>query len=151
MSKEDREGEKGMAKFLIKTKSVELSYKQRLNIKKGVAINSETEELILKEFESEEEALKALPEYAAITVINKRYVVEEYYAAKCEYKYNAILEDYEEVEEEILETSDIAIELVETPSYRRVAIFNNLKEAEEAEDDYYSKNENDDNEVFLNF
>lgn len=142
-----------MIKYLLRSKIVEVPYKKRFNIKEGVAINAEDDITTLEEFENEEAALKALPKYAAITNYGEYYIVEEYYVARCEYKYNDVLEEYEEIPESeyILECSRIKIELIETPSYDRIATFDNMKDAEESMDDYCYNNENDDNEVYLKF
>ena len=137
-------------KYEIKKRSIEVLYRNRKDIMEGVTSSCDDgdDELIevFDEF-SLNEAKAKLREFK--TDIRKLsgnagtyYLVEEYYIEENEYD-----EDDEWVTGgDIVEFSKINIELVEKPSYEVLGKFDNMEEAENAEDEY-----DGDHEVYLSF
>lgn len=58
------------------------------------------------------------------------YLVEEFYIEEVEYKEDEF-GDIERIQGEIFDTSKMAIEVIEIPSYEVIATFDNWKDAEE--------------------
>lgn len=138
-----------MVKYELKKDSIEVKYKDRKEIKPGVVLTSDNQEPeLIKAFDSKEEALEELRKYkSSITehaYNGTLYVVEEYYVEENTY-------DDEDEDEwisggDIWEFSKMEIELVEKPSYNTLAVFDNMADAERAENDYEGENE-----VYLSF
>lgn len=143
MKKEESE----MKKYVLKKDSIEVKYKDRKEIAPGVVLSSDNQEPeTIKLFDNKEDALKELQKYkssiAKHTYNGTIYVVEEYYVEE-----NTYDEDGEWLEGgDVWEFSQMEIELVEKPSFDTLAVFDNMKDAEKAEDDYEG-----DGEVFLSF
>lgn len=136
-----------MKKYVLKKDSIEVKYKDRKEIAPGVVLSSDNQEPeTIKLFNNKEDALKELQKYkssiAKHTYNGTIYVVEEYYVEE-----NTYDEDGEWLEGgDVWEFSQMEIELVEKPSFDTLAVFDNMKDAEKAEDDYEG-----DGEVYLSF
>lgn len=137
-----------MMKFELKECTREIKYKERFEIAAGCTANQDDcESKLIKSFDSKEDALEELKNYK--TEINSfssntgtRYNVTEYFVEEAEYD-----EDEEWIAGgDIWGFSEMSIEVVEKPSYNTLAIFNNMKDAEEAADNYEG-----DDEVYLSF
>lgn len=138
-----------MVKYELKKDSIEVRYKDRKEIKPGVVLIADNREPeLIKAFDNKGEALEELRKYKSNitkhTYNGTLYLVEEYYVEKNTY-------DDEDEEEwlaggDICEFSKMEIELIEKPSYSMLAIFDNMADAERAENDY-----DGDNEVYLSF
>lgn len=126
-----------MIKFEIKKGIVEVSYRDRLEIKEGITIdysNYDQDPEIIGSFDSLEEANKELSKYeSCISPYGHYYLVEEYYIEEVEYVYD---EDFEEYRQEgsngTHSFSKFKIQVVEQPSYDVVGEFDNFKDAEDA-------------------
>lgn len=137
-----------MKKFEIRKNSIEVSWKNRKEIKEGVTLTADDQypEVVVS-FDTLEEAKVELQKYkSSIRELSggagKYYLVEEYYIEE-----NSYDEDGDWVEGgDVWEFSKIIIELVEKPSYETLATFDNMEDAEEA-----SSNYDGDNEVYLSF
>lgn len=137
-----------MKKYEVKKDSIEVSYKNRKQIKQGVvlSVNDSNPEVIFS-CEELEDARRKLKDCKSSIVelssgVGKYYLVEEFYIEE-----NIYDEDGDWVESgDILEFSKISIELVEKPSYETIAIFDNMADAEDAKDNY-----DGDGEVYLSF
>lgn len=80
----------------------------------------------------------------------KYYLIEEYYIQENDYKYDEDLEEWSlcDGSGNIWEFSKMVIKLVEEPSYEVVGVFDNMKEAKKAKEDYiFSEGK----ECFLSF
>ena len=137
-----------MKKFEIRKNSIEVGYKNRREIKEGITLTPDDKfPEIVAAFDTLEEAKTELQKYkSSITELSggagKYYLVEEYYIEE-----NSYDEDGEWIEGgDALEFSKLTIELVEKPSYNTLATFDNMKDAEEAYDNY-----DGDDEVYLSF
>lgn len=137
-----------MIKYELRENSREVKYKERFEIAAGCTANQDDcESKLIKSFDSKEDALEELKNYK--TEINSfssntgtRYNVTEYFVEEAEYD-----EDEEWIAGgDIWGFSEMSIEVVEKPSYSTLAIFNNMKDAEEAADNYEG-----DDEVYLSF
>lgn len=137
-----------MMKFELKECTREIKYKERFEIAAGCTANQDDcESKLIKSFDSKEDALEELKNYK--TEINSfssntgtRYNVTEYFVEEAEYD-----EDGDWIAGgDIWGFSEMSIEVVEKPSYNTLAIFNNMKDAEEAADNYEG-----DDEVYLSF
>lgn len=135
-------------KFELKECTREIKYKERFEIAAGCTANQDDcESKLIKSFDSKEDALEELKNYK--TEINSfssntgtRYNVTEYFVEEAEYD-----EDGDWIAGgDIWGFSEMSIEVVEKPSYNTLAIFNNMKDAEEAADNYEG-----DDEVYLSF
>lgn len=138
-----------MVKYELKKDSIEVKYKDRKEIKPGIVLTSDNQEPeLVKAFDNKEDALEELRKYKS-SIIKHTYngtifVVEEYYVEENTY-------DDEDEEEwvsggDVWEFSKMEIELVEKPSYDTLAVFDNMADAEMAENDYKGENE-----VYLSF
>lgn len=146
----ESKGETTMHKrFEIRRNSIEVSYKERYTIKEGVTLTADVQEPeIIAYFDTVEEAKQKLNKcHSSITTLTNHgmtyYLVEEYY----------IEENYYDEDEEWVEGggdvwgfSKFNIELVEKPSYKTLASFDNMKEAEQAYSDYDGEQE-----IYLSF
>lgn len=137
-----------MKKFEIRKDSIEVTWKNRKEIKEGVVLTSDNQEPeIIASFDNSEDAENELQKYkSSIRELSggngKYYLVEEYYIEE-----NTYDEDGEWVEGgDVWEFSKITIELVEKPSYETLAVFDNMEDAERAYNNYKG-----DNEVYLSF
>lgn len=137
-----------MKKYEIRRNRIEVAWKNRKEIKEGISLTADSQEPeIVESFDTLEDAKASLQKYKSNIrelsgVAGKYYLVEEYYIEE-----NSYDEDEEWVEGgNVLEFSKIAIELVERPSYKTLATFDNMKDAEEACGDYEGENE-----VYLSF
>lgn len=138
-----------MVKYEVKKGSVEVMYKDRNEIKPGVVLTSDNQEPeLIKAFDNKEDALEELQKYkSSITIHNYNgtlYLVEEYYVEENVY-------DDEDEEEwlsggDVWEFSKMEIALVEKPSYDTLVVFDNMADAERAENEYDGYNE-----VYLSF
>ena len=137
-----------MKRFEIRRNSIEVSWKNRKEIREGITLTADDQypEIVVS-FDTLDEAKAELQKYkSSIRELSggagKYYLVEEYYIEE-----NSYDEDEEWVEGgDVWEFSKITIELVEKPSYETLATFDNMKDAEEAYNDYEGKNE-----VYLSF
>lgn len=137
-----------MKKFEIRRNSIEVAWKNRKEIKEGITLTADDQypEIVVS-FDTLDKAKVELQKYkSSIRELSggagKYYLVEEYYIEE-----NSYDEDEEWVEGgDVWEYSKITIELVEKPSYETLATFDNMKDAEEAYDDYDGENE-----VYLSF
>lgn len=120
-----------MKKYELVGTSEEISYKDRLDIKAGCTISDEWPELI-SEFDSPEDAEAALSEYSSSIealsgLLGTYYLVKEYSIREIEYDADGeIIEGCSH-----LKFSEMAIEVVEKPSYDTIAVVDNFKDAEE--------------------
>lgn len=137
-----------MTKFEIRKDSVEVSWKNRKTIRKGMVIDSDNQNPeLINSYDTLEEASKAIKNYnTTIRELSggagKYYLLEEYYIEE-----NVYDEEGEFLRcDGIWEFSKIIIELVEKPSYNTLATFDNMEDAEEAYNDYDGENE-----VYLSF
>lgn len=138
-----------MVKYELKKDSIEVRYKDRKEIKPGIVLTSDNQEPeLIKTFDNKEEALEELRKYKSSitehTYNGILYVVEEYYVEENTY-------DDEDEDEwlsggDVCDFSKMEIELVEKPSYSTLAVFDNMADAERAENDYDGENE-----VYLSF
>lgn len=133
-----------MVKYELKKDSIEVRYKDRKEIKPGIVLTADNREPeLIKTFDNKEEALEELGKYKSsiteYTYNGTLYVVEEYYIEENTYD--------DDDEDEWLSGGDIwsfskmEIELVEKPSYDTLAVFDNMADAEKAENDYDGENE----------
>ena len=137
-----------MKRFEIRRNSIEVSWKNRKEIREGITLTTDDQypEIVVS-FDILDEAKAELQKYkSSIRELSggagKYYLVEEYYIEE-----NSYNEDEEWVEGgDVWEFSKITIELVEKPSYETLATFDNMKDAEEAYDNYDGENE-----VFLSY
>lgn len=137
-----------MIKYELRENSREVKYKERFEITKGCTQFQESSEpVLIKTFGTKEEALEELKNYkSSIREFSANtgtcYEVTEYYVEEAEYD-----EDGDWIAGgDIWGFSKMEIEVVEKPSYNTLAIFNNMKDAEEAADNYEG-----DDEVYLSF
>ena len=135
-------------KFEIKKSRVEVSRKNRKSIAEGIVFNSADQEPeIVRSYDSLEEAKKDLQNYKTkISELSGSagtyYLVEEHYIED-----NTYDEDGELIESgDVLEFSKIIIQLVELPSCKVLSIFDNMKDADDAFNNY-----DGDFEVFISF
>lgn len=138
-----------MVKYELKKDSIEVRYKDRKEIKPGIVLTADNQELeLIKCFDDKDEALEQLRKYKSSitkhTYNGTIFVVEEYYVEE------NIYDDEDEDEwlsgGDVWDFSKMEIELVEKPSYDTLAVFDNMADAERAENDY-----DGDNEVYLSF
>lgn len=129
-------------RFKLMENTREISYKDRLEIKAGCALDqADQEPAAIKAFGSKAEALEVLKEYK--TEIRELsgsagsyYSVTEYYIQESE------LDDEGDLLScDIWGFSRIEIELVEKPSYSIIGTFGSYEEAEKAYNDYEGENE----------
>ena len=135
-----------MRKYDLVKRTVEFKYKDRKEIEEGCTASDSSPEYI-KTFDTLEEAKKELAKRK--TSVSKFtnhgmtfYMVEEYVIEENEFEYD---EDTGELEQtdfiDTLETTKMKIEVVEIPSYERIAVCSSLEEAEEAANNYDGENE----------
>lgn len=135
-----------MIKYELKKDSIEVKYKDRKEIKPGIVLTSDNQKPeLIKAFDNKDEALEELRKYkSGIRKFSNYYLVEEYYVEENVY-------DDEDEDEwvsggDVWEFSKMEIELVEKPSYNTLAVFDNMADAERAENEYEGENE-----VYLSF
>lgn len=134
-----------MKKYELRARESEINWKDRESIKPGCTAE-ELEYGIIQSFDTLKEAREALTEYK--TEIRQTggnhvyYVVTEYSIESVEYNEDGDLVD----SGDIIEFSEMKIEVVEKPSYKTIATCSNYEEAEEAKASY-----DGDDEVFLSF
>ena len=116
--------------FELKKSNVEISYKNRMEIKEGCSVDCEDPEII-KLFESKEQALEELKKYN--TEISELSGSAGIYYNVTEYFVEQIIYDDEEVFESIgiVGYSKIEIEVTEKPSYETVGVYSNFVDAED--------------------
>lgn len=137
-----------MVKYELKKDSVEVKYKDRKNIRSGIVLAADDRvPEVIKLFSNKDEALNELQKYkSSIAKLSNHgmsyYLIEEYYVEENIYDEEGECVEYGDV----LECSKMEIELVEEPSYNRLAVFDNMADAENAKDDYEGENE-----VYLSF
>lgn len=127
-----------MKKYEIRSATKEVKYKDRFTIKEDVVVGDYMDEEYSNtesSFNTLEEAREELKKYK--TSIAKLsggsgtyYLVEEFYIEEVEYKEDEF-GDIERIQGEIFDTSKMAIEVIEIPSYEVIATFDNWKDAEE--------------------
>lgn len=133
-----------MVKYELNKDSIEVKYKDRKEIKAGVVLTSDNQEPeLIKVFDNKDEALLALQDCRSnVRKFNSAggtyFYVTEYYIQE------SIYDDDEWISGDIIDFSKMEIELKEKPSYNTLAVFDNMADAERAEDDY-----DGDDEVFL--
>lgn len=137
-----------MKKFEIKKNRVEVSWKNRRSIAEGIVLNSADQDPeVVRSYDTLEDAKKDLQNYKTkISELSGSagtyYLVEEHYIEENTYDEDGELIEYGDV----LEFSKMIIELVELPSYKVLATFNNMKDADDACNDY-----DGDFDVFVSF
>lgn len=133
-------------KFEIRKEDIEISYRNRRDIKEGCTQNQDDHQTeTVKSFDSKEEALNDLKgRKTEITELSggagKYYLVTEYFVEEIE-----VDEDGEETED--LGTwgySKMAITLVEQPSYEEIGTYESFADAEDAFNTF-------DGEAYLSF
>lgn len=130
-----------MTKFDLKENSIEVSRKDRKSIKEGIALCAiDTDPLTIASFDSLDDAKKELKKYkSCITELSGSYLIEEYYIEENIYDEDGDWLDFCEIHE----CSKMVIELVEEPSFNQLATFDNMKDAEDALDDYIYRTGNE--------
>ncbi len=118
-----------MERFELRKSTIEISYKDRFEIKEGCTTGEDCD--IVQKFSAEEEALKKLKEYRTEIQQLSNHGME----------YFLITEFCIECEGDILKYSKMEIELVEKPSYETMATFNSYEAAEKAYNEYAGENE----------
>lgn len=126
-------------KFELKKSTVEVSFANRAEIKEGCTNDQEAE--LIKPFDNEEEALKALESYESEIrelrgTAGIYYAVTEYYVEE-----NTYINDEWINGGDVLEFSEMVISLVEKPSYETIKTFDNMADAERAYNDYDGENQ----------
>ena len=118
--------------FEVRKNSIEISYKNRMEITEGCTVNQDDKESeIIKQFDKKDDALIELQNYKTeIKELSggsgKYYLVTEYYVEE-----NTYDEDGEwESGGDVWEFSKIQIEVTEKPSYDTFGTYNNFKDAE---------------------
>lgn len=118
-----------MEKFELRKSTIEISYKDRYEIKEGCTTGEDYD--IVQKFPTKEEALKKL----------KKYKTEIQELSNHGMQYFLITEFCIECEGDILDYSKTEIELVEKPSYETIATFKSYEAAEKAYNEYEGENE----------
>lgn len=134
-----------MKKFELRQDTIEVKWKERNIIKKGVTLNqADSEPTIIKKFDYLDEALQELKSYkSSINELSGYFVITEYYVQENEYDEEGELLNMQD----IAGISEMEISLTEKPSYKVVKTFDNMKDAEAALDDCISKGR----EAFLSY
>lgn len=118
-----------MERFELRKSTIEISYKDRFEIKEGCTADQDYD--VIQKFSTKEEALEEL----------KDYKTEVQQLSNHGKKYFYITEFYVECEGDIWDYSKLEIELVEKPSYETIATFNSYEAAEKAYNEYAGENE----------
>lgn len=114
-------------KFDIIKNSVEVSFKERRNIREGISVNRDDyAEEVEKTFKSVEDALLELQNHKTeIKEGGGVYNIVEYYVQENKYDMDGeLLENGD-----ILEFSKMEISVVEQPTYNTVGVFDNFEDA----------------------
>ena len=138
-----------MKKYDLFKDSIEVSWKNRKMIRKGVTFNGEDRyPKKVASFDDLEQARHELQKYeSSITELSspfgKYYRVEEYYIE--ENYYDDETGDWEDGGD-VWDYSNISIQLVEIPGFNTLAVYDNMEDAYSAYDNYSG-----DNKVYLSF
>lgn len=112
----------------------ELNYKKRNEIKTGCTLDQDCmSPEIVKSFKSKEDALRELKNYKSdVSKSGGLFIVEEYYIEE-----NTYDEDGERIEGgDIIEFSELEIEVIEKPTYEVIKIVDNYADAEKTYNEY---------------
>lgn len=134
-----------MIKYELRKGSIEISYKNRFEIAPGIAVDDIDE--VIATFDTLEDAKKELEKYSTYIrslsgSAGSYYLVEEYFVEEIE-----LDEDEDFIcSLGVHEYSKMEFELIEKPSYKTLATFDNMRDAEEAYNNY-----DGDNEIYISF
>lgn len=130
-----------MKKYDLVKRTAEFNYKNRKNIEEGCTALDPSPEYI-KTFDDLEEAKKELAKRK--TSVSKFenhnmtfYSVEEYVIEENEFEFDEDENEFIQTDfMDTLETTPMKIEVVEIPSYKRIAVCSSLEDAEKAANNY---------------
>lgn len=135
-----------MRKYDLVKRTAEFNRKNRKEIKEGCTALDQDPEYI-KTFDDLEEAKKELAKRK--TSVSKFenhnmtfYSVEEYVIEENEFEFDEDENEFVQTDfVDTLETTPMKIEVVEIPSYKRIAVCSSLEDAEKAADNYDGEGE----------